>query len=436
MLFDEKDLRVFENAECRAYFEEILQTYYSKNYRATIVLLYSFVIYDLYIKLQTMANEGNKKANTALKDLKDKINDEDKKYSEVENDIIQFFLDNCPLYFNRFKEDISYLKNCRNKCAHLKVDDNSLFVPNDYHARMLICSMFDNVLSVKAPFITDFFEIARTDVEKYSRSIFTISDFNDAIKIQITNTYLKRMTEDSLKKSYKTFLRMLLVSEDEHCKNYSYGLYAFSNAMTDYIIKQGYTSIFSEIIEEIINKIDIEKIKDNDSRREQLFELVKQYPRVLDIIQNHSDLFNYICKTIFMNPVDFGNYYKTFYAREQKTIYRFFLENEYLHRPIQTVGYYNALKDSPDFSFSEFLTIMMNNVPGFDGFSSADSVMNCFLNNINLLTKQNIEELMSIYDSNNQFYSRRRHDIDKNKIDEYITSSTESNEQDTNEPEF
>lgn len=70
MLFDEKDLRVFENTDCRAYFEEILQTYYSKNYRATIVLLYSFVIYDLYIKLQIMANEGNKKGKCSIKRFK------------------------------------------------------------------------------------------------------------------------------------------------------------------------------------------------------------------------------------------------------------------------------------------------------------------------------------------------------------------------------
>ena len=62
MLFDEKDLRVFDNADSRNYFKEILQSYYSQNYRATIVLLYSFVIYDLFIKLQNMSNEGDKKA--------------------------------------------------------------------------------------------------------------------------------------------------------------------------------------------------------------------------------------------------------------------------------------------------------------------------------------------------------------------------------------
>ncbi len=47
MLFDERDMIVFQNSDSRIYFKEILQSYYSQNYRATIVLLYSFVIYDL-----------------------------------------------------------------------------------------------------------------------------------------------------------------------------------------------------------------------------------------------------------------------------------------------------------------------------------------------------------------------------------------------------
>lgn len=167
MLFDERDLRVFDNADSRGYFEEILQSYYSKNYRASVVLLYSFVIYDLYNKLQTMASEGDSKATRKLSEINQMIQD-DEKYSKVENEIIQFFKDNCALYFDRFTEDIDYLKNCRNKCAHLKVNDNSLFLPSDYHARMLICSMYDNILSVKAPFIMDLFSFVENDVEAYS----------------------------------------------------------------------------------------------------------------------------------------------------------------------------------------------------------------------------------------------------------------------------
>ena len=84
MLFDEKDLSVFDNPDSRSYFKEILQSYYSQNYRATIVLLYSFVIYDLFMKLQTMANEGDSKANKKLTDINAMIAD-DEKYSKVES---------------------------------------------------------------------------------------------------------------------------------------------------------------------------------------------------------------------------------------------------------------------------------------------------------------------------------------------------------------
>lgn len=120
MLFDEKDLSVFDNTDSRDYFMEILQSYYSKNYRATIVLLYSFVIYDLFIKLQTMANEGDKKASSKLKEINDMI-ENDEKYSSVENEIIRFFKENCQLYFNRFTEDVDYLKTVETNVLTLKL---------------------------------------------------------------------------------------------------------------------------------------------------------------------------------------------------------------------------------------------------------------------------------------------------------------------------
>ena len=63
-------------------------------------MLYSFVIYDLFMKLQMMANEGDKKATTKLNEINTMISD-DEKYSKVENEVIQFFKDNCPLYFDR-----------------------------------------------------------------------------------------------------------------------------------------------------------------------------------------------------------------------------------------------------------------------------------------------------------------------------------------------
>ena len=51
MLFDEKELNVFDNNESRTYFKEILQSYYSQNYRATIRILRLVECSTHYIKL-------------------------------------------------------------------------------------------------------------------------------------------------------------------------------------------------------------------------------------------------------------------------------------------------------------------------------------------------------------------------------------------------
>ena len=53
---------------------------------------------------------------------------------------------------------------------------------------MLICSMYDNILSVKAPFIMDLFSIVEEVVEIYSQRIDDISQnsLDERIKNEIT----------------------------------------------------------------------------------------------------------------------------------------------------------------------------------------------------------------------------------------------------------
>lgn len=61
MLYDNKDLNEIENDYEKNAFLEVIQSYYGKNYRASIVSLYSLVMLDLYNKLQYMAEEGEKR---------------------------------------------------------------------------------------------------------------------------------------------------------------------------------------------------------------------------------------------------------------------------------------------------------------------------------------------------------------------------------------
>lgn len=421
MLFDEKDFRVFDNVDSCNYFKEILQSYYGQNYRATIVLLYSFVIYDLFIKMQNMANEGDKKAKNKLKYINNMITD-DEKYSKVENEIIQFFKDNCPLYFDKFIEDIDYLKNCRNKCAHLKVNDNSLYVPSDYHARMLICSMYDNILSVKAPFIMDLFSIAKEDVEMYSNRIFILPNnvVDESIKETIVDKYLKRMTYDSIKKSYKTFIRLLFVSEAEDCINNLYGLFAFVFSMTDYIIKNGQITLLNEAsILDVFSRINIDSLKKSDGRITLLIELITKYPQIMDIFRDNKDVFEYISKKALIKPYGL-NYYRAFYPREQRTAYEYFKEHISEYSPSCTQNIYESVKECEDFNVAEYLLLMVKSIPSFNGFYDADCYMAFFKEHLSELEGEDIEKIMSIYNSNNQCKNRNRHFEDILFIEKYI----------------
>ena len=422
MLFDEKELNVFDNNESRTYFKEILQSYYSQNYRATIVLLYSFVIYDLFIKLQIMANEGDKKASAKLSEINSMIAD-DEKYSSVENEIIKFYKDNCPLYFNRFVEDIEYLKNCRNKCAHLKVNDNSLYVPNDYHARMLICSMYDNILSVKAPFIMDLFSFAVSDVEKYSSKLFCIPDngLDASIITELKNKYFKRMTYDSVKKSYKTFLKLLFVSDDDNCKKNIYGLYAFTYSLTDYIIKNGYVQFFNESdIHTSLTKISVDILKESESRRNALISLMVEFPVVMDCIRdNFSQLFDYVSDCVLLNPRGL-NMYRVFHPRAEKSICAFFKEHRELKQPCYTETIYNILKEHDEFNINEFMKDMVAHIPSYHAFYDADVFMSSFMSHLDEMTTDDIEEVLRTYRKNNQCTNRARHTADITTISKYL----------------
>ena len=421
MLFDEKDFRVFDNADSRNYFKEILQSYYSQNYRATIVLLYSFVIYDLFIKLQTMANEGDKKADKKLKEINTMIAD-DEKYSKVENEVVQFFKDNCPLYFDKFIEDIEYLKNCRNKCAHLKVNDNTLFVPSDYHARMLICSMYDHILAVKAPFIMDLFSIAQTDVEGYAESISHIpqNGLDNSIKNSIVEKYLKRMTYN-----YKTFIHLLLVSDAEECIKNVYGLYAFAFSMTDYAIKNGYNSLFTEdTIVDIFSKISVDTLRDSSPRVNSLISIITSYPIIMDIVRENEEVFDYISKRVLNKPYGLI-LYRAFFPRESKSVYSYFKENTSVHETSYSDTIYETVKECDDFDLSEFVVIMAKAIPTYNGFCDADCFMSFFKDHLEELSIENINEVLRIYLSNGQCTNRARDAADMAEIDKYINEHEE-----------
>lgn len=430
MLFEERDLNVFNNSEAKKYFMEIVQSYYCKSYRSSIVMLYSFVIYDLFMKMKVMSNEGDTKATNKLKEIETKIKD-DEKYSMVEREIIEFFTTNCSLYFKRFDADIEYLRNLRNNSAHLKVNDDALYEPTDYQVRMLICSMFDNIFSVKAPFIMDLFSVAQADVEYYNTNINRIKSdyFEPTIINDIHKKYLSRMTFDSLKVSYKTFTRLLYVSTDTNCINNIKGLYAFTYAMTDHLIRQGYTSILnSQDIIKNYERIDVEDLSNNADRRNALISICLNFPYVLDSIRSIEPLFNKLSEIVLLKPHGL-KHYRTFFPRDKKTVFSFYLEKYGSNNANVSVfdikQLYELLKESEDFSIEDFLLNMVDKVPTFNGYSDADMYMEFLKHHKDLLTEELFKKLKVFFIRNRQFHARDNYKAEIKEFDDYFGEKKE-----------
>jgi len=282
--------------------------------------------------------------------------------------------------------------------------------------------MYDNILSVKAPFIMDLFSFVENDVEDYSQTISYIPDdsIDESIITNIKNKYLERMTYDSLKKSYKTFIRLLLVSKDEHCEENATGLYMFAYAITDYFIRKGYSNIFNDDdVLNVFSRIQTDKLKASNLKKNALVGLITKFPAVMDMLRSFEELFSYISECVLLKPQGLC-YYRSFYPREKQTIYEYFKEHDNLHIPKSIRTLYDTLKEDNDFSLVEFTELMANSIPSYSGFYDADYFMEFLIEHIESFELEQIKNIRNIYQSNSQCTSRRNHSSEDSKVIQYI----------------
>ena len=85
------DIYKIKNENSRNRFRSVLQLYYSKNYRACIILLYDLTINDLYRKMISINNLGYIDFNSDIAVIEKMLEGDDKnmiQYSEIERKIV------------------------------------------------------------------------------------------------------------------------------------------------------------------------------------------------------------------------------------------------------------------------------------------------------------------------------------------------------------
>ncbi len=420
MLFDNNDLAIFKDKSERTVFNEILESYYSCNYRSSIVSLYSLVIYDLFLKLNEMSDMGNKKAKTKLNELVDDINKPDKHYSDIEKNIINFFKENYSTYFSKFSSDIDYLTVLRHKCAHLFLSENELFVPSQAQTKMLIESMFNHLFKVDAPFIDDLFGIIKDEIEEYDLKYFVYWTKPREIREKLVKKYYHSMLEQSISKTINTLFKLMFISNDEEAGKHLNGMFVLLDSILWYSNSNALFNQldFSKVENLIVTRLDLEKLSINQLHF--LTSLGCDYPIVRTMYSRKEGVISFIREQLLKKPVRLISYYDYFTTEE--------LNELFINNKIKNIsdadysGLYNLYVNNLKMDKNIFFPMIFRTIDTFNAYSKADVVTKIFMDNFENITEVCLTEVLEIYNSNPQCYRRENNDSfvefikDKDKI--------------------
>jgi len=402
----------------RAYFEDVLQAFYSKNYRSSILLLYSLVINDLYKKLIYMNEHGLFNINTELERIRNLSQENEVKYSLIEKEIYIIYKDKNIL--NKTTIDmLDYLIKVRDKCAHpIFAGEDEYYSPSMDETRMLINKSYNDILIIdayiKEPYLVIKNSLELTEWNLYTKDFFGITEnINEINKFTkyFENKYLSKMTDNNYIKLFRSLIDMIFRKNNDDTIKYQYIRFKLLIVFLDFLSKKGKLEILKNVYnwDSIGNETIYDFIpKEVDSCQSltYMFELLFKFPLFISEIKEKNELlYNHLKDKLDNNVWDIIKYYSIFYDNIQTAIQD---KNE-------SYSFYkivlNHCSEKMDDKFLiKILKIMFHQIPEFNGYDMADEMCSTLIKMVELrkFTSNDIFEILEIMDNNRQIYDASR----------------------------
>lgn len=232
----EYEVERIKNTTTREYMYEVISSYNNGNYRATIVLLYSVVIFDLLHKLIRLRElYDSEEAKEILEDI-DEMHNKDTFSDEWEKELIKRVTANIkktnsnagnehnpkkkyivlldPFVYGKFYR----LKMDRNNCAHPTCDDNYFLRGfNRDETRTHIRNMMEYIFLKDVIFGNDICDLLEADIQNMS-SVFGIKDIFDInekekVKKYFSHKFFCKLNDTGKKQVLKYLWNKTMCSE-------------------------------------------------------------------------------------------------------------------------------------------------------------------------------------------------------------------------------
>lgn len=203
-----------KNLKSKEYFEEVIRSYYSKNYRSATVMLYSIVICDLIFKLQELKDQFN---DTNAKSILTEIEDLQKSNPtspQWENRLIELIKEQTNILEHSDYQNILHLQKHRHLCAHpVMLQNYKLYSPNQDTVRAHIINILEGLLIKPALLSKKIFGEFLTNLADIKDILITEKD----IETHLKSKYFENLNTSIEKEIFRSLWKIVFKTEDVLC---------------------------------------------------------------------------------------------------------------------------------------------------------------------------------------------------------------------------
>ncbi len=418
------DLYKIKNKQSRANFEHILQSYYAKNYKACILLLYDLVVNDLYGKMILMNESGYIDLDKNIKEIEKILegkNSSDTKYSEIEKKIFEIYQEQRIIGDSTISL-LKYLKETRDMCAHPFVFGEKDYIPEEELVFAFITKIYNDILIVGA-FFKKPYEIIKKEINEHiypklntgAMFIFSKQTVEKEIKQaeKLLNKYFTDFTDDNLKRVFNASLVLIIGKRSEEIQRKQYANFLVLSALLDYINNNGKNSLIENCFD--WEKIEIDNIKDekSDSFDEDwlaltyLYEiLLKRHYLLNEIKSKKHDIFELLESSIYKNIEYFIKYWTIFESNINESIKK--LDDVGSKEYCRILD--NFVQELDTENLIDLFKKMFAKIPIFNGYDDADNCLESFLKiiktDIKRFPQDDLRDVFNILNNNRQIYDK------------------------------
>lgn len=302
----EEQINNVVNKNTKKYLKEVLSCYNNGNYRATVVVLYTIVIYDILQKLVILREIYNdKNASDILNEIKEQQK-KNPKSPEWEGDLIDDVCEKTNLITPVEKEELLHLKNERNYAAHPIIniidEDETLVLKKitKETAKDLIRKSFEIV------FLKDAI-LARKITNDF---VSELNEFYGRIGVgglesHLGKKFFSRMTQSSKDDLFKSLWKFVFFLNNEDCRenrlsNYWGLVFLYKTNKNHYekIISENDTIYFDKLTFEHISDYTSVEEKDigwfeiavniDNMRISSFIKFLEEFPEIYKILNDYA----------------------------------------------------------------------------------------------------------------------------------------------------